>query len=112
MPDKISKQSQDESLAIANSTQKPGQTKAQTKLIAAGIEKGIAVYKKQHKAKMRTQDKQRKKSQRAQESSNVDNLNTMDETKAATTSSSAKLPWALLVLSWLGFITYITLFLL
>ena len=38
---------------IAKGTQRPGQTKEQTKLIAQGIQKGIELYKKQHKGKTR-----------------------------------------------------------
>lgn len=39
-------ETQTEAMKIAKATQKPGQTKEQTKLIAQGIEKGIAQYKK------------------------------------------------------------------
>lgn len=48
-------------MKIAKATQKPAQTKEQTKLIAQGIEKGIALYKKQQKEKAREADKQKKK---------------------------------------------------
>lgn len=44
-----SPQTQQEAMKVAKATQKPGQTKEQTKLIAQGIEKGIALYKKQQK---------------------------------------------------------------
>jgi len=40
-----SEQTQQEALAVARAIQKPGQTKEQTKLIAQGIEKGIALTK-------------------------------------------------------------------
>lgn len=46
-----SEQTQQEALKIAKATQRPGQTKEQTKLITQGIEKGIALYKKQQKEK-------------------------------------------------------------
>ncbi|MFT7133655.1 MAG: hypothetical protein ACI81O_002373 [Cyclobacteriaceae bacterium] len=62
---KISEQTHVEAMKITKSTQKPGQTKEQTKLIAQGIEKGIAEYKKQQKVKARERDKQRKKDLRA-----------------------------------------------
>jgi len=60
---------QEEALRAAKSTLTPGQTKEQTKLIAKGIEKGIALYKQQQKAKARELDKARKKAlkQRTQE---------------------------------------------
>jgi len=52
---------QEEALSVAKSIQVPGQTKEQTQIIAKGIEKGIALYKQQHKAKVRERDKARKK---------------------------------------------------
>ena len=51
----------DEALRIARGTQRPGQTKEQTKLIAQGIQKGIEQYKKQQNAKARELDKSLKK---------------------------------------------------
>ncbi len=44
-----SPQTQQEAMKVAKATQKPGQTKEQTKLIAQGIEKGIALYKNSKK---------------------------------------------------------------
>lgn len=117
MPEKISQQSHDQALATAKSIKKPGQSKEQTKLIAAGIEKGIADYKKQHKAKMRSQDKQRKKAQRNNEQhsiqaqQSIDNNDTQYTHSSPNSSLNIKLPWTLLILSWLGFITYLTLLL-
>ena len=52
---------QEEALRVANSIQVPGQTKEQTRQIAKGIEKGIALYKQQQKAKARERDRARKK---------------------------------------------------
>jgi len=113
MSEKISQQSHNEAITVAKSIQKPGQSKEHTKLIAAGIEKGIATYKKQHKAKMRAQDKQRKKSQRIHEKSiDIINNDTLEPQNIILSSPHAKLPWILLILSWLGFIAYITLFVL
>ncbi|MDP2560080.1 DUF2956 domain-containing protein [Psychrobium sp. 1_MG-2023] len=101
----ISETVQQESLAVAKATQKKGQTKEQTKLIAAGIEKGIAQYKKQHKAKLREQDKQRKKTIKQRQASSDDvEVVTDDQGRA---SSNHALPWILLVLSWLGFGAYL-----
>ena len=69
--EKISKETKDEALKIARGTQKPGQTKEQTKLIAHGIEKGIADYKKQQKVKARERDKLRKKELKTKEQKNL-----------------------------------------
>lgn len=57
---------QDEALAVARATQKPGQTKEQTRLIAQGIAKGIEQYKRQQSAKARDRDKARKRYQKIQ----------------------------------------------
>lgn len=100
----ISQQTKDEALAVAKANQRPGQTKEQTKLIAAGIEKGISEFKKQHKAKQREQDKARKKGRQVKKEQSL----SLAETElSSTTESSSKLPWFLLVLSWLGFIAYL-----
>lgn len=48
-------------LQIARRIQTPGQSKEQTKLIAQGIAKGIALYRKQQNEKLRERDKLRKK---------------------------------------------------
>ena len=50
---KVSKEVQEQAIKVAKANQKPGQTKEQTKLIAQGIEKGIAEYKKQQSQKQR-----------------------------------------------------------
>lgn len=97
----ISTESQDEAVRIANGIQKKGQTKEQTKLIAAGIEKGIAQYKKQHKAKMREQDKLRKKRNKTKVV--LGEKSPLDITQQNKVS---KLPWILLIISWLIFLGY------
>jgi hypothetical protein len=56
---------EDEALKVAKSIQQPGQTKEQTRLIAQGIAKGIALYKKQQAAQARERDKARKRALRA-----------------------------------------------
>ena len=98
--DNISKETKAEALKIARGTQKPGQTKEQTKLIAHGIEKGIADYKKQQKSKARERDKLRKKELKAKE------LKTEEKTEVHPRPSLTRLPWILLVVSWLSFVAY------
>ena len=44
---RVSDETKEDALKIARATQRPGQTKEQTKLIAQGIQKGIDHYKKQ-----------------------------------------------------------------
>ena len=103
-----SPETQNDALAMAKATQKPGQTKEQTKLIAAGIEKGIAEYKKREKAKARDRDKARKQRLKAK-----NQVNDIDDTEMDHNESSAQMTtmaWGLLgllVLSWAGFAAYI-----
>ncbi len=56
---------QEEAMRMAKANQRPGQGKEQTKLIAKGIEKGIAEYKKQEKAKVRVRNKTHHKAQKS-----------------------------------------------
>ena len=96
-------ETQKEAMSIAKATQKPGQTKEQTKLIAQGIEKGIALYKKQQKERSRQADKAKKKQQREKQRQ-VESIN-QEPIKPQEPRSKAKttLPWLLLFFSWIGF---------
>lgn len=92
---------QQQASLIAKGTQKPGQTKEQTKLITQGIEKGIAEYKKQQKLKARQRDKEKKKQ--------LKHRHNEEEVQAQITEThnvSNKLPWSLLALSWISFALY------
>jgi len=97
--EKVSQETQDEALMMAKKVQKPGQTKEQTKLVAQGIQKGIAEYKKLTKSKQRDADKAKKKKAPVLEK----------EPEPQTTNqktTTTLLPWCLLAMSWLGFICY------
>ncbi|MDN2664517.1 DUF2956 domain-containing protein [Psychromonas sp. 14N.309.X.WAT.B.A12] len=94
----ISQETQDEALAMAKKVQKPGQTKEQTKLVAQGIQKGIAEYKKLAKSKQREANKAKKKKvpiEDAQSNTNIPHK-----------PSTSILPWVLLAISWIGFVSY------
>lgn len=105
-----SPESQQEALKMARATQKPGQTKEQTKLIAQGIEKGIALYKKQQKEKHRQADRARKKQLRDKsrhQQQEMDDDNEYPLTEPSSPSAfSQYLPWGLLIISWVGFVLY------
>ncbi|MCL1142864.1 DUF2956 family protein [Shewanella gaetbuli] len=104
----ISTETQQKAMAMAKATQKPGQTKEQTKLIAAGIEKGIAEYKKQQKAQARQKDKARKQQVKSKQNQH-DELASGQEPEYAEQSMMTPVAWALLLLlalSWLGFAVY------
>lgn len=94
-----SPQTQEEALKIAKSTQRPAQTKEQTRLIAQGIQQGIDLYKRQQKEKARELNKQRKKlaKQKAQAFEPADG-----DGEPIIIPQQHWLPWALLILTWLG----------
>ncbi|MCU7936380.1 MAG: DUF2956 domain-containing protein [Candidatus Thiodiazotropha sp. (ex Dulcina madagascariensis)] len=93
-----------EAMKIARATQRPGQTKEQTKLIANGIQKGIDQYKKQQKAKLREMNKRKKKDSPPTDD---DSLNQEIPTLAPNQGKANKLPWMLLLFSWLLFAVYL-----
>tara|TARA_R110002167_G_scaffold328679_1_gene535096 strand:- start:713 stop:1027 length:315 start_codon:yes stop_codon:yes gene_type:complete len=102
MKNKVSSEVTVQAMKMAKGTQKVGQTKEQTKLIAQGIEKGIAEYKKQQGKKLREIDKQRKQKAKLQQDGNTHTVE-----HASNDNPVQPLPWILLVLSWLGFVAYI-----
>jgi len=94
----------DEAMRIARGTQRPGQTKEQTKLIAQGIQKGIEQYKRQQNAKARELDKKLKKVKQQFASPEVHEIEVQVQEKVV--NRQHWLPWALLVLSWLAMAAY------
>ena len=104
---KVSEQVVTEALQVARATQRPGQSKEQTKLIAQGIQKGIEEYKKRHKEKSRELDKQKRKLQQIQKTSEI---NTAPVMQAEQPGQQNRLSWLLLLLSWIGFALYAALY--
>jgi len=103
---KVSDEVVADAMQVAKATQKPGQTKEQTKLIAQGIQKGIEEYKKRNKEKARALDKQKRKLNEKASSLTAQPSDDSVLTPEVIYQQS-KLPWALLLLSWAGFIAYI-----
>jgi len=102
---KISSESQAEALKLAKGIQRPKQTKAQTKLIAQGIEKGITEFKKQQKVLARDRDKHRKKELKASVRDSVDTSEkNIESTSTVTYRLLIGLPWLLLAASWAYFV--------
>lgn len=81
----------DEALRVAKATQTPGQTKEQTKVIAAGIEKGIAHYKQQQKEKARERDKARKRALKLARAVPSENLAEDEDNEGEVGSTSSRL---------------------
>ena len=99
----ISDDIQDEAMKIARDTQRPGQTKQQTKLIAQGIKKGIELYKKQESAKARELDKKLKKAGQPSKSPEEPRV----EVREKAVYRQHWLPWVLLIISWVAMATYL-----
>jgi len=89
-------------MRIARGTQRPGQTKEQTKLVAQGIQKGIEQYKKQQSAKARELDRKLKKVNQQLASPEAHEIEVPDK----VVYRQHWLPWVLLVLSWLAMAAY------
>ena len=89
-------------MRIARGTQRPGQTKEQTKLIAQGIQKGIEQYKKRQNAKARELDKKLKKVNQQLESP----VKSETEIQEKVVYRQHWFPWVLLVVSWLAIAAY------
>ena len=94
----LSEASQDEAMRVARGTQRPGQTKEQTKLIAQGIQKGIEQFKKQQNVKARELDKKLKKVNQQFAAPEARKI----EIQERAVYKQHWLPWVLLVLSWLA----------
>lgn len=101
-----SPQTQQEAMKVAKATQKAGQTKEQTKLIAQGIEKGITLYKKQQKEKHRQADRARKQALKNRQVSDDRTASDDDAYQTEAPTAIAWLPWGLLAISWVGFIVF------
>ena len=101
---KVSDETHDEAQKITKGTQVPGQTKEQSKIIAQGIERGIELYKKQNKEKARDLDRRRRQldgaGQPEESPHSTDDAVTVEDPKP----SSARLPWTLLLLTWIAVI--------
>ena len=104
--EKISKQARAEALKIARGTQRPGQKKEQTKLIAQGIEKGITEFRKREKAKARERDRLRKRTLKERESTQPQAEQTQEVKPEKAASWSIWIPWLLLLASWVYFLVH------
>jgi hypothetical protein len=92
----ISEAAQAEAMRIARGTQRPGQTKEQTKLIAQGIQKGIEQYKKQQNARSRELDKKLKKPNQQVTPPDAREIKVQEK----LIYRQHWLPWVLLALTW------------
>jgi hypothetical protein len=94
--------SHDEALRIAQGTQRPGQAKEQTKLIAQGIQKGIEQYRKQQNVRARELDKKLKKAKQQVAPADAHEIKIQEK----VVYRQHWLPWVLLVLTWLAVAAY------
>jgi len=99
---KTSPETQDDAMKVAKATQRPGQTKEQTKLIAQGVEKAITHYKKQQKEKSRDLNRKLQKA-----SKQISGEEVFDKGEPTIVYKQSIVAWVLLFLSWSGFTAYI-----
>ena len=98
----IPEATQDEAMRLARGTQRPGQTKEHTKLIAQGIQKGIEQYRNQQNAKTRELDKKLKKTNLQATPSDANDIKVQE----TVIYKQHWLPWVLLILTWLAMTAY------
>ena len=108
--DKSKKDARDiraEALKIANSRHIDGQTREQTRLIASGIQRGMEQFLRQQNEKARELDKRIKKVQRMASTYPQPESATDAEVVAHVPINLSWLPWGLLIVSWILFVTYV-----
>lgn len=108
--DKSRKEARDiraEALKIANSQHIEGQTREQTRLIAAGIKRGMEQFLRQQSEKARELDKRIKKVKRLAEGSKQADTSAAVDTVVKNRQPLTILPWVLLILSWIFFTAYL-----
>ncbi len=102
----ISAETVAESLRLARATQVAGQSKEQTQLIAHGIQKGIAEYKRAQKIKQRAADRSKKQQRRQSPSSTAEPSSElmveMESQSKLQHHIRHWLSWTLLLLTWAG----------
>ena len=91
----------DEALTIAQGIKQENQTKAQTKLIAQGIRKGIELYKNQQNKKQRENDKRKKKELKEKLVDKNLTIKAVNQRSQNSIRFKIGLPWSLLLLTWL-----------
>ena len=101
-----SKETEQAAMKSAKATQRPGQTKEQTKLIAQGIQKGIEHYKKQQKSKARDLDKKLRTVKKAKQKVQGSDSTQSEFADLPQGSNKTWFPWGLLAASWLIFLGY------
>lgn len=91
-----------DALKIANMIHIEGQTKAETKLIANGIQRGMEMFLRQQSERARELDKRAKKIKQMGQA--ISQAATDGEAENVPNNSGAtKLPWLLLAVSWVIF---------
>ena len=97
-----------EAVKLAGSQKFEGQTKAQAKLIAQGIQRGIEQFLRQRSEQARNFDKRQKRLKKREDQLYVEQSSTADGRLNAANniadepslSIKALLPWSLLMISW------------
>ena len=94
--------SQNEAMQIAHGTQRPGQTREQTKRITQGMQKGIEQYRKQQNARARELDKKLKKARQQVTPPDAREIKVQEQ----VIYKHHWLQWVLLIFTWLALAAY------
>lgn len=94
-----------EALKIANTIKTEGQTTVETKAIANGIQRGMELFLRQQSEKSRDLDKRVKKVKQLATKLTQDKP-MYEKEEAVNTQTSSKLPWVLLIASWVLFLVF------
>jgi hypothetical protein len=96
-----------DALKIARSIKVEGQTNADTKAIASGIQRGMEQFLRQQSEKARDLDKRVKKVKQLAASAS---LNESVAAVPVSSSRPSRVPWVLLGLSWIFFVGVVVFF--
>lgn len=108
--DKTKKDARDiraEALKIANSQHIEGQTREQTRLIAAGIQRGMEQFLRQQSEKARELDKRVKKARRLTAAPQQTEQTVEVAAPKGNPLLQSWLPWGMLIASWFFFAVYL-----
>lgn len=92
-----------EAQKIANSIKTEGQTPAETKAIANGIQRGMEMFLRQQSEKTRDLDKRTKKVKQLANQLGQPKAN-LDEKPTPHDHHQSRMPWILLAISWAIFV--------
>ncbi|MDQ2075687.1 DUF2956 family protein [Marinimicrobium sp. ABcell2] len=103
---KASRDLKSEAAKIVRAVNAQGESRAETQRINAAVQRAMEHHLRQHSAKARELDKKAKKVQRLQASDDTATDDSIANVTEPGVAPGARLPWALLAVSWILFAAY------